>query len=213
MQWIYDYKEVSRLYPNLNAVTKAYFMMRFLICPFGRIEQLLPKEGFFVDVGCGYGLFANLLAIRSSKRIVIGCDINHVRIRIAANSTVGRSNISFSASDVKDLKLPPCDVVTMVDLLHHVPFELQTSLIKQCHVQLNRDGLLVIKDIDKVPMLKYAWNYMHDFIMTRGGALYFVNKTQMCKFLEEVGFKVDALRLRTAAPYPHIMYICRKIQE
>ena len=211
MQWFHDFKAVARLYPNLNISMNAYFVMRFLICPFRKFESLLPKSGYFVDVGCGYGLFANLLAILSPERRVSGCDIDQTKIRIALSATNGRDNISFFVSDVKDLELPECDVVTMVDLLHHVSPELQASLIKDCFAKLKVGGLLVIKDIDTVPFPKYAWNYIHDFIMTRGEPLYFVGRHQMCSLLEKIGFKVNIYCLQSLAPYPHILYLCKKL--
>ena len=93
LSWFDDYAEIVRLYPRLSPWGRLYFPLRFLICPFRRVEAAVPKSGVVVDIGCGYGLFANLLAMRSGTRNVLGYDID------AARSCVGgRTNIAFDFS-------------------------------------------------------------------------------------------------------------------
>ena len=204
-----DYEEILRLYPSLPRSIKLYFALRFLVCPFRRVESVVPSSGVIVDIGCGYGLFANLLAVRSGARYVIGCDPDVSRIGIAGSSVGRRSNVSFSVS--KDgAALPCCDAVTLVDVLHHIAPGPRLKLLKEIFRQLRPGGDLVIKDIDKTPRAKYLWNYLHDFAMTRGAPCHFLANFQMCRLLEEVGFLVVAEPLKTRDPYPHILYRCTK---
>lgn len=208
--WFEDYKAVVALYPNLSRLQKVYFFLRFLVCPFSQIESFVPKKGLVIDVGCGYGIFSNLMALRSDKRQVWGCDIEEDRIEASGTAAMRQKNVSFSVATVKTLKLPKCDVVTMVDLLHHVHPELQESIIKESFSKLKDGGTLVIKDIDTKPFFKYAFNYVHDFVMTRGEPLYFAGQKGLSKQLERIGFDVTVHRLKTTAPYSHILLMCRK---
>ena len=204
-----DYEEILRLYPSLPRSIKLYFALRFLVCPFRRVESVVPRSGIIVDIGCGYGLFANLLAIRSGARHVTGCDPDASRIKIAGSSVGRRRNISFSVSK-EVAALPCCDAVTLVDVLHHIAPDARLGLLKEIFKQLRPGGDLVIKDIDKTPRAKYLWNYLHDFAMTRGAPCHYLANLEMCRLLEQVGFLVVAEPLKTRDPYSHILYRCTK---
>ena len=203
------YEDVLRLYPYLSLWGKTYCALRFLICPFGRLESVVPRSGRVVSVGDGYGLFANLLAIRSPLRQVVGCDIDAARIEIASSSVGYRKNVSFFVSDHIPT-LPPCDVVTMIDLLHHVPPAIRIELLKEVRRKLRPGGCLIIKDVDTHPRAKYLWNYAHDWLMTRGARCYYLGKMEMCNLLQPLGFTVIAEPLQTHTPYAHILYRCTK---
>ncbi|MBU6424157.1 MAG: hypothetical protein KGQ88_09005, partial [Chloroflexi bacterium] len=45
---------------------------RAFLSDLARIEEYVPRHGFIVDLGCGDGLFANLLAETSPRRRVLG---------------------------------------------------------------------------------------------------------------------------------------------
>jgi SAM-dependent methyltransferase len=204
-----DYDEILRLYPSVPRSIKLYFALRFLVCPFRRVESVVPRSGIIVDIGCGYGLFANLLAVRSGERHVIGCDPDASRIKMACSSVGRRSNISFSVSK-EVAALPRCDVVTLVDVLHHIASDARLRLLEEIFRQLKPGGNLVVKDIDKTPRAKYLWNYLHDFVMTRGARCHYLGSLEMCRLLEQMGFLVVAEPLKTRDPYSHILYRCTK---
>src|SRR6266498_5847372 len=94
-----DFFGVLNLYPERSLWITLYFCLRFLVCPFRKLESILPKEGLFTDIGCGYGIFANLLSIASSKRKVFGYDLSVRRIGIAKTSIGNRKNVHFAVAD------------------------------------------------------------------------------------------------------------------
>jgi SAM-dependent methyltransferase len=209
VSWFDGYEEVVSLYPPQSAWVRLYFLVRFLICPFWRVESVVPESGVIVDIGCGYGLFANLLAVRSGARHVIGCDIDAARINVARSSVRGRNNICFSfANEVATV--PSCDAVTLLDVLHHVAPDTRLRLLQEIFQKLRPGGALVIKDIDKTPHFKYLWNYLHDWIMTHGKPSYYLGNLEMSRLLQEIGFVVVPEPLETHGPYPHILYRCTK---
>lgn len=209
VSWLDEYKEVVGLYPSLSPWFRFYFALRFLTCPFGRVESAVPKSGVVVDFGCGHGLFANLLMVRSGARKVIGCDINGARINVARLSIGGRNSICFTVSN-EVVALPPCNAVTLLDVLHHVAPDLRLRLLQEAFQKLRPGGELVIKDIDKTPRFKYLWNYLHDWVRTLGKPCYYLGESEMCRLLEEVGFVVVAEPLATHRLYSHILYRCTK---
>jgi SAM-dependent methyltransferase len=209
VSWFDDYKEVVGLYPALSPWVRLYFALRFLICPFRRVESAVPKSGVVVDFGCGHGLFANLLVVRSGARHVIGCDIDGARINVARSSIGGRNNICFAVSN-EVVTLPSCNAVTLLDVLHHVAPDVRLRLLQETFQKLRPGGDLVIKDIDKTPRFKYLWNYLHDWLMTRGEPCYYLGNLEMCRLLEEEGFVVVSEPLETHRLYSHILYRCTK---
>jgi len=203
------YEDVVRLYSHQSRWVRGYFFARFLICPFWRVESAVPKSGVVIDIGCGYGLFANLLAVRSAARHVIGCDVDAARINVARSSVGSRNNICFSfANEVATV--PSCDAVTLLDVLHHVAPDIRLRLLQEVFQKLRPGGTLVIKDIDKTPQLKYLWNYLHDWIMTRGKPCHYLSNLEMRRLLEGIGFVVVPEPLETRGPYSHILYHCTK---
>ena len=125
--------ELFDFYSNLGPRAALYARLRWRLCPFEEIEKHVPKEGKIIDIGCGYGLLANLLVLRSSKRDVVGIDLSVRRISVAQKTTDNRKKIQFKLMDALDLQLGKYDTVIMSDFLHHIEGILAGSLAKLGH--------------------------------------------------------------------------------
>ena len=197
---------------NLPLSTKVYLKLRPLIVPFEIIEKYVPKKGVVVDLGCGYGIFANFLATQSIDRKVIGIDLIEKRI-LVANKIFGHlHNLDFICSNITDTKIPKTDTITAVDVLHHIPsLEHQTSLLRECHSVLSEGGKLILKDLDTKPHWKYVWNRIHDYIMTKGEPVLYQNQKAIEELLNQTGFKLEKKIGISGYPYAHFLYIAKKI--
>jgi len=196
---------------KLPISVKLYMKLRPLIIPFELIEKYVPQSCNVVDVGCGYGIFANYLAINSKDREVTGIEINEKRISMA-NKIFGQvSNLNFICSDITDTKIPKANVITAIDVLHHIPtLELQAKLLRSCYSVLSDNGKLIIKDVDTKPRWKYLVNSIHDYIMTRGGSVLYQDKNTVANLLKKTGFEVEQIVDIKKYPYAHILYITTK---
>jgi len=126
---------------NLPLAAKVYFKLRPLIIPFETIEEYVPRNGTIVDLGCGFGIFANFLATQSLERKVIGIDLNKKRIQLAKEIFCNVPNLDFVCSNITDTKIPKTNTITAVDVLHHIPsLELQTNLLRECYSVLSEGG-------------------------------------------------------------------------
>jgi len=194
-------------------LSKLYVRLRFIICPFEKVEKYVPKTGTLIDVGCGFGLFAFYLKFTAPARNVIGCDLDSSRIA-RANAIRKQKKINgihFFVKDVKNLTLGNVRAVTMVDLLHHVPYPIQKKLIREIAQKLSPRGKLIIKDLDDKPRWKHYWNFAHDAVMTRTTKLYFIPSRKLVPLLESCGFTVKVHDLRsTLIPYNHVLYVAQK---
>jgi len=193
---------------------RLYLKLRRLIIPFELIEKYVPKNGTVVDIGCGYGIFANYLALKSTNRNVVGIDLIQKRISIAKKIYGQSTNLNFFCSNITDTQLPKADVITAIDVLHHIPsHDLQNKLLKSCYSVLKEGGKLILKDLDKKPKWKYLFNYIHDYLMTRGDPVLYQDESSIKNLLKNSGFKIEKTIKIQNYPYSHILFLAQKISN
>ena len=73
-------KEIMRLYGGKGWSSFFTRIRLFITAPFDALNKHIPEEGFIVDLGCGYGIFANLLGLLSPKRKILGMDVDGVKV-------------------------------------------------------------------------------------------------------------------------------------
>jgi SAM-dependent methyltransferase len=82
------------------------------------LRQVPPNARRALDVGCGSGRFARLLATR-----VASVDaVDRAPDMIAAARARGPANITYLDADIRDLDLDGYDYIASIAAIHHVPF-------------------------------------------------------------------------------------------
>lgn len=183
--------------------------VRFITGSFVQLEKLIPKKGKVLDLGCGYGILANYLALSSPKRQIIGIDMDLKKIK---HANLGLRNTSFSVGDATKMKLENLDCIILHDVLHHLEsYGAQKKLIKDCENMLNKKGMLLIVDVDKKPLWKLALGRMTDFVLYKGQPVYYLYRESMIFLLEEHFFP-NNIRIQKfyRNPFPQVGYICKK---
>lgn len=182
------YSEIKQYYINCRLFTKIFIWARCRIAPFEKIIKYIPEKGNVVDIGCGYGMFSNYLSLKRPHCNIFGTDFKKECID-ENNKTIGnRKNIKYECIDVKDLKLNSCDVICMIDLMHHIDFNKQEKLLKECYKKLKKGGILIFKEIDTKPLWRISCNTIHDTIMNPGKKLYYKSSEEYCDLLQNIGF-------------------------
>jgi 2-polyprenyl-3-methyl-5-hydroxy-6-metoxy-1,4-benzoquinol methylase len=94
-----------------------------------------------LDVGCGEGQFAGVLAARGAQ--VLGIDPGPETI---ARAQLNAPDARFLVGTAEELprRLHGYDVVTMVNALHHVPMNLMESALREAARVLRREGVLIV---------------------------------------------------------------------
>ena len=77
-------------YRTAPLVTRLFVHGRAFLSDLAFVERYVPKHGFIVDLGCGHGLFANVLMESSAQRRVLGLDLDPRKIDVARATVVGR---------------------------------------------------------------------------------------------------------------------------
>jgi len=200
--------KVINLYPLFWP--KIYAFLRSMILPIDKIERLLPPEGRILDVGCGFGFTSLYFALKNGNRFIVGSEISAKRIALAKKISKEVKNVAFKTSSLIEEKNEKFEAILAIDLLHHISHEQKKQFFKKASSSLNPHGLLIIKDIDKKPIFKYIWNYLHDSIMVKFAKLYFYSSDQHKDLILKSGFRIIKYGKFKNLLYPHIFYVCQK---
>lgn len=102
-----------------------------------------------LDIGCGTGTFARLLAQRFRR--VLALDLSPRMIEVAKERSRGVPNIDFQVGDVMDFPLPAgLGCVASIATLHHLPLGPVLEKIKPA---LAPGGMLLVLDLYKAATL------------------------------------------------------------
>ena len=197
-------------YGRVSFAVRLEQQLRLRICPFEEVMRQVPQSGRVLDLGCGYGALAQLLAAEASERQVVGIEQMASRVAVATRAAEGLSNVRFVQGNVHQISFELTDCIVMNDVLHHVPHALQIPLLRKCYNSLPSGGALLIKDVNKSSAFKYIWNYLHDFLRNGNLPFYCLDTPVLVALLDLVGFQVTVTPLDTGYPYPHVLYVCTK---
>ncbi|MEM8836391.1 MAG: class I SAM-dependent methyltransferase [Planctomycetota bacterium] len=163
-------------YPGAGFVASRIAALRPRICPFDavivRTRALANELGRplrVLDVGCGIG---SLLALLHADGLVergVGFDVSPDAIA-EANTMTARTKapLAFHALGAEG-EWPAAeetfDLVTMVDVMHHLPTAIrEESVVRAC----DRAGVAFLyKDMARTPLWMRAMNRLHDLVMAR----------------------------------------------
>jgi 2-polyprenyl-3-methyl-5-hydroxy-6-metoxy-1,4-benzoquinol methylase len=100
-----------------------------------------------VDVGCGHGHAANLIAAAFPASRVTGIDISHEGITAGAAEAerLGLRNVAFEERDGESLAAGAYDLVTAFDVVHDLPRPSET--LSAIHAALRPGGVFLMVDI------------------------------------------------------------------
>lgn len=187
--------------------------MRKIICPFDRLIDKIPEHGYHLDLGCGYGIFCSFLSEKKPNIDITGIELDEKKIAIA-HENYANKHIHFFTGDATAIKATKeYDSITCIDLLHHIPSNYHEDVLRGVYSSLKDDGIVIIKDMDKQPFLKYLWNYIHDIVMTRSVHMYYISKQELVRLVEKSGFVLVEAQDIPNVLYAHYYIICKKDQH
>lgn len=143
----YFKEQLIRSYTFKGPVTEWYCRIKTKLEGYYEpFHNLLPKEGVFYDLGCGYGFMSYMLHWSAPGRRFKGIDYDEEKIETAQGNFLRNDNVQFQQGDVTELNLQPCDGVIISDVLHYLLPKQQEALLEQCVNAMNSNGTLVIRD-------------------------------------------------------------------
>lgn len=141
------------------------------ICPLHEVIREVPEQARVLDVGCGHGLLLNLLAKLGRIRAGHGFDVASKAVRIASQVAEHHGFSPVVGFEHRSIEqgIPSLghEVVTVIDVLHHVPDQHKAAFVRAVCEVVPEGGLLIIKDMVVRPSWRAAANRMHDLVMAR----------------------------------------------
>lgn len=197
-----------KLYSGLGWIS-FFTSVRFITGSFVQLEKLITKNGKILDLGCGYGILSNYLALCSPTRKIIGVDTDSGKIEYANR---GFKNVSLNVGDATKMEFKNFDCVILHNVLHHLnSYQQQIELIADCKNILNKNGKLLIVEIDKYSFWKLILCRITDFLLYKGNPVYYRYKEQMFSLLKKY-FAKNKIKIKKLDnnPFPQVLYICQK---
>jgi 2-polyprenyl-3-methyl-5-hydroxy-6-metoxy-1,4-benzoquinol methylase len=203
----------QRLYRGAPPVARTLQSLRPYICPFDDLLACIPPAAHMLDVGCGAGLLLGLVADRYPETSGIGFDTSGSAIAAArkmAASNGFENRMMFEQRAVGEAwPSGPFDVVSMVDVLHHIPRAHQHRVIEQCFAHVRPGGILLYKDMGQRPVFSALWNRAHDLVLARQW-IHYRAVTEVCSWLGALGADVVRTDARSMGPYAHELVVAKR---
>jgi len=210
----YDIAQVVRsIYQRGSWFRRQMQYWRPYICPFHELVSLVSDKSTVLDVGCGDGLFLNLLASQGKVRYGLGFDANSSAIKLAKSAAENMNTVS----DIEFIHLSvgapwpekQFDVVSMIDVLHHIPPKQKKHAIHMAMSHVKPGGLFIYKDIGIRPQWRAWANRIHDLILAREWITY-TSADKLISWATEDGLKEDKRATYNMLWYGHELLVFRK---
>jgi len=208
----------GRLFASLAAPKRAVLKYRPYICPLAELLDYVPEGATVFDAGCGCGLL--LLALASAGRRISGVGIDTDGGAIRAARLAARtpeiagsgSTLSFeTAGGTEAWPEARFDVVSLIDVLHHVPPAGQRGFLAAAAARVRPGGILIYKDMCRRPLWRAGANRLHDLLLARQ----WIHCRQISEALEwsiSMGLKPQCRRDFARLWYGHELCVFRKTE-
>tara|TARA_R110000868_G_scaffold409350_1_gene694674 strand:+ start:5501 stop:6178 length:678 start_codon:yes stop_codon:yes gene_type:complete len=163
--------DAKTLYPDGPALRRLIQVHRPLICPFGEIILEVPEGATLLDIGCGSGLFIGLLARHRDISAACGFDASAPAVALAQQMQASHPSADKITFEHRAVGAPwpdqVFDVVTIIDLFHHLTPVDQATTFKNAVNRLKPGGKLVFKDMGRAPAWRAFFSHLHDIVISR----------------------------------------------
>ena len=188
--------------------------LRPSICPFDELLPFVPPSSTVLDVGCGSGLFLGLLALDGRLGHGTGIDLSARAIERARRMTarlpeaMSRS-VELVVGGLADLPRDTFDVVTMVDVMHHIPVAERRDAFLLAAKRVRKGGLFLYKDLHPGPWWRATANRMHDLALAHEWVKY-VSADDIRSWISESGLVAEVELELPRLWYAHAGFVLRR---
>jgi len=170
------------------------------------LNELVPRRGEILDLGCGYGFVSHMLSLTSPERMITAVDHDEEKIRIASNGFLRPAGPGFFTADIRTFEFPPQDSIILGDVLHYLSPADQEELLRRCMAGLRDDGCIIIRDADKDRGREHSRSELSEFFSTGTGfnktvadsrKLHYISTASIEKIVSGSGFSLEVVASKT----------------
>jgi 1-acyl-sn-glycerol-3-phosphate acyltransferase len=183
-----------------------------------RYNELLPRAGEILDLGCGYGFMSYMLSFTGPRRKITGMDHDQEKICVANHCISKNENLTFLCGDITKYQFENQDAIVLSDVLHYLPMESQDELLDRCIEKLNPGGMILIKDADSKQQERHKRTKLTELFSTKiigfnktaavSGELHFTSLENIIHIAGGKGLTVEIIR--EAKHTSNLLLIIRK---
>ena len=140
-------RKVERLYRYQSIYAEQLAHWKMKVDPiFKSLDRVVPRSGFILDLGCGYGFATHWLAQCTDARTFLGVDYDEDKIRTAQRTAQQHPRIRFEFQNVLEWEYPACDAILLLDVLHYWTPDKQQLILEKARRALRPGGKLILRD-------------------------------------------------------------------
>jgi len=188
-------RKVERLYryQGIYAEQLAHWKMKLdPIFPF--LDRVVPRSGFILDLGCGYGFATHWLAQCTDARTFLDVDYDEDKIRTAQRTALENPRIKFEFQNILDFEYPQSDAILLLDVLHYWTPAKQQLILEKARRALRPGGKLILRDGAKAADVAHQNVHRWEIFATKLGlnqtreGLHFQTLAELESALARAGF-------------------------
>ena len=215
-------ERVAACYRDTGRVYSAYVRAKLRIDPVhAAAMELVPPRGHIVDLGCGSGQLALLLAWSQPGRSVTALDRDWKRVERARRAAVkagAEAQVRFLISDVRTAPVPSCRAALLIDVLHSLAPHEQDDLLRRAARALEPGGVMLVREVDKGvrPRWRFALVALEEWLATKlgwsqgGAGLFFRRADELRSVMEGEGLLTEVRPMWGRTPYANVLVIGRR---
>jgi len=182
---------------------------RPLYAPLGEVLRWVPEGATMLDVGCGTGTLLLLADRLRTLRRGFGHDVRAEPLAVA-RAVADPARITLACSpEVPADTIRQAEVVSVVDVLHHVPPAVRTEFLTRLVGAAMPGAVFVFKDLDPRPRWRALANHLTDWLSTRSRVDYLA-MDELATLLADGGFEILDRRRLHRHVWSHYLVVARR---
>jgi len=175
---------------------------------------VLPEDARLLDLGCGQGLLAALLAAAGAPRIASYRGLELMPHDVARARRALGAQCGVQQADIRSARFGTADAIVILDVLHYMQREDQDGVLRRAREALAARGTLLLRVGDAAAGLPFRLGNWTDWTvaLARGhGATRFHCRSvaQWRSALERLGFAVQAEPMSRGTPFANVLLAAR----